>query len=260
MKWIRYLVPLVLVAVASTVYGQWGSASSRYAPTSTAGSSRPQMARVSRLIVAEEPAPVAAGEETIVSSGPGMPCDDCGAGGWYGHHHGGMKWSGHCKTKRHCCAARSCEPTCAPSCGWSGPRWGHGGCSDCGGCAVSQACNDCGTCSGVRHKWLHGCGLHGCHGIGKPHFSHWSYGAWNGNSCGCGSGVINHADDTLAPQPEPSAGEPIEAPRQSPRSGTNKPAAQSASRGGQWPTWSTSTWTSPQPTRARPSAYEYRTR
>lgn len=129
MKWIRYLVPLVLVAVASTAYGQWIPASSRYAPTATVGPSWPQTARINRLIVAEEPAPVAAGGETIVSSGPGMPCDDCGSGGW-GHGH---KWGGHCKTKKHCCAARHCQTGCAPRCGWTWPQWSHGGCSTCAG-------------------------------------------------------------------------------------------------------------------------------
>lgn len=230
MKWIRYLVPLVLIAVTSTAYGQWFAATGRYTPTASAGLSGSTFSRPYRLIVAEDPAPVAAGQRTMVSSDPGMPDDDCGCYGSWGYS--GGRHCGHCKVKKHCCAARaSC---CAPvSCG----------------CAAPPTCGDAGACCGTRHKWLHCCKHHG---YGKC-------GGWGWGGSGCCNCAMDYSNGAPMPQPEP-AGEPIETPRQTPTSTTSAPAAKSAIRGTTWPTWNMPVRSSPQPTRARLPTYEYQVR
>jgi len=187
MKWIRFLVPLVLATVATTANGQWSTASSRYAPVASGGPSWPQTARVNRLIVAKDPGAVVAGKETIISSDPGLPCDDCSSPGWFGHH-GSKKMGCGCHVKKRCCVS-------------------------------------------------------------------WSY----SSGCGC-NGSIQHSQDALAPQPEPTGGESIGTPREAPRPIPAEPVSKSASRGPSWSTWSAPSWNSPQPTRVRASSYEYRIR
>lgn len=275
MKWIRYLVPLVLLTVVATAEAQW-TTPSRYATTASGGASYPRTARVNRLIVADEPPPVAAGEETIIVHDEGVPCDDCAAPKACGHF-GHKLWGCGCKTKKTCCAARSCAPSCWSPCGLSLPKISFG----CDTCDAPATCDVCGSAPGCRPKWLHGCSA--CRPSLQCYLPKitWS----SGKACDCQTGHpgIIGSEDALAPQPEPQAtGEPIETPRAAPRV-TPRPAPQAAPRPEPTPepavdpadpaaksaslgwtsrnrTRTATTWAPPQPSYSRPATYEYRTR